>query len=193
MKFIPLALLLLSSPAMAGGPRIPYRSTGDYSNYKAYRDYESNKGYASENICYRNEYREEYVPGNSKRPGYVTSYRERVEVPCKPWHRRTPSIPMPEVDPAPESYHHDEDGNKIKQTTRSVHLMVADCFMRPPLPGEEICHGAKGHRCNHVDNLRWGTHTSNMAETRGRVRGVVRRKRVFGTGVGNLTPLINEA
>ena len=89
--------------------------------------------------------------------------------------------------------HHDEDGNKIKQTTRSVHLMVADCFMRPPLPGEEICHGAKGHRCNHVDNLRWGTHTSNMAETRGRVRGVVRRKRVFGTGVGNLTPLINEA
>ena len=66
----------------------------------------------------------------------------------------------------------DEDGNKIKQTTRSVHLMVADCFMRPPQ------HGAKGHRCNHVDNLRWGTHTSNMAEIRGRVRGVVRRKRI---------------
>jgi len=115
MKFIPLALLLLSSPAMAGGPRIPYRSTGDYSNYKAYRDYESDKGYASENICYRNEYREEYVPGNSKRPGYVTSYRERVQVPCKPWHRRTPPIPMPEVDPAPESYHHDEDGNDCSQ------------------------------------------------------------------------------
>jgi hypothetical protein len=82
MKLIPLALLLLASPAMAGGPRVPYRQTGDYSNHRAYSDYNSKRGYASENKCYRKEYREEYIPGNSRTPGYVSTYKERVEIPC---------------------------------------------------------------------------------------------------------------
>ena len=59
---------------MAGGPRIPYRQTGDYSNHRAYSDYKSKKGYASENKCYRKEYREEYVPGTSRSPGYGGGY-----------------------------------------------------------------------------------------------------------------------
>ena len=63
--------------------------------------------------------------------------------------------------------------------------MVADCFM-----SEEICHGAKGHRCNHVDNLN-GELIHQIWQRQRRVK-VVRRKRVFGTGVGNLTPLINK-
>ena len=90
------------------------------------------------------------------------------------------------------SHHNPITQERIKYTTRSVHLMVADCWMRPPTLGEEICHGPKGHRCNHVDNLRWGTHTSNMSETRGRLKTIARRRRVKNTGVGNLTPLINE-
>lgn len=61
-------------------------SIGDRSNRLAY---ESQRGYAREEKCYRNEYREEYVPGTSKRPGYVKSYRERVKVPCK-HHRHAP-------------------------------------------------------------------------------------------------------
>ena len=84
--------------------------------------------------------------------------------------------------------HHDEDGTRIKQTTRSVHLMVADCWMRPPRDGEEICHGSKGHRCNHVENLRWGTHLTNMSETRGRKYARTKKS----SGVGNLAALINE-
>ena len=43
-----------------------------------------------------------------------------------------------------------------------------------------------------VDKWRWGTHTSNMSETRGRLKTIARRRRVKNTGVGNLTPLINE-
>ena len=90
--------------------------------------------------------------------------------------------------------HYDENGKYVKQTTRSVHLMVADCWMRPPLPGEEICHGPKGSRCNHVENLRWGSHLSNMSEIRGRKyrrsKNVSRRSK--NNGVGNLSSLINE-
>ena len=44
--------------------------------------YESQKGYAYENQCFRYEYREYYVPGNSMSPGYVKSYNEKVAVPC---------------------------------------------------------------------------------------------------------------
>ena len=39
-------------------------------------------GFANEEICYRFEYREEYVPGTSVSPGYVTNKRDKVEVPC---------------------------------------------------------------------------------------------------------------
>lgn len=40
-------------------------------------------GYSSEENCFRYEYREEYIPGTSKSPGYVRSYREKVKIPCK--------------------------------------------------------------------------------------------------------------
>ena len=73
MKLALAALMLVTAlPASAG-------SIGDRSNRQAYN---SQRGYASENRCYRNEYREEYIPGTSSSPGYVSSYKERVEVPC---------------------------------------------------------------------------------------------------------------
>ena len=34
------------------------------------------------NQCFRYNYREYYVPGNSMSPGYVKSYKEKVSVPC---------------------------------------------------------------------------------------------------------------
>ena len=78
MKLALAALLLLSSalPAVAGGP-----------------SYRSREGWAEEEKCYRKEYREEYVPGTSKSPGYVKTYRERVEVPCEPHTHYVPSAP----------------------------------------------------------------------------------------------------
>ena len=45
--------------------------------------YSSNRGWAEEEKCFKNEYREEYIPGTSKRPGRVKTYRNRVQVPCR--------------------------------------------------------------------------------------------------------------
>ncbi len=40
------------------------------------------RGFSSSRTCTRNEYREEYVPGTRRNPGYVKSWEETVEVPC---------------------------------------------------------------------------------------------------------------
>ena len=56
-----------------------YESIGDKSNREAY---ESQTGYVYENKCFRYEYREQYMPGNSMSPGYVKSYNEKVSIPC---------------------------------------------------------------------------------------------------------------
>ena len=45
--------------------------------------YSSRPGYAEEEKCYRKEYREEYVPGTSKNPGYVKKYHKKVRVACE--------------------------------------------------------------------------------------------------------------
>ena len=60
-------------------PLNAYESIGDKSNRQAY---ESQKGYAYEKNCFRYEYSEQYIPGNSISPGYVKSYREKVSIPC---------------------------------------------------------------------------------------------------------------
>ncbi len=39
-------------------------------------------GYSTTRVCTRNEYREEYIPGDKNSPGYVKSWDETVEVPC---------------------------------------------------------------------------------------------------------------
>ena len=65
--------LLVSLPLNAS------ESIRDRSNREAY---DSQEGYALENTCFRYEYREYYVPGNSNSPGYVYSYKERVSIPC---------------------------------------------------------------------------------------------------------------
>ena len=44
---------------------------------------EYQRGYSSSKTCTRNEYREEYIPGTRKDPGYVKKWEETVEVPCQ--------------------------------------------------------------------------------------------------------------
>jgi len=70
MKLLAALLLIgvTSAPALAGPATGSYRSRG---------------GYAEEEKCYRREYREEYVPGTMKNPGYVRSYKKKVRVPCE--------------------------------------------------------------------------------------------------------------
>jgi len=43
---------------------------------------EYQRGYSSSRTCTRNEYREEYIPGTRRDPGYVKKWEETVEVPC---------------------------------------------------------------------------------------------------------------
>ena len=43
---------------------------------------EYQRGYSSTRTCTRNEYREEYIPGTRRDPGYVKKWEETVEVPC---------------------------------------------------------------------------------------------------------------
>ena len=74
MKIL-IATLILGSTL----PVNASESIGDRSNRETY---ESQKGYAYENKCFRYEYREKYIPGNSISPGYVKSYREKVSIPC---------------------------------------------------------------------------------------------------------------
>ena len=61
--------------------------------------YSSRPGYAEEQKCFRKEYREEYIPGTSKNPGYVKKYHKRVKVPCE-----RPRF-MPQTTP---HYHYEE-------------------------------------------------------------------------------------
>ncbi len=68
LAFAALLIGVTSAPVLAGGPATGYRSSG---------------GYAEEEKCYRKEYREEYVPGTSKNPGYVKKYHKRVQVACE--------------------------------------------------------------------------------------------------------------
>ncbi|AON98594.1 putative cAMP phosphodiesterases class-II precursor [Synechococcus phage S-RIM2] len=95
-KLLAASVLLVAMPVSA-------ESIGDRSNRQAYQ---SQRGYASENKCYRNEYREEYIPGTSKSPGYVSSYRERVEVPCNNRVYRR--------DDAPQKQHQTDDNSCIE-------------------------------------------------------------------------------
>ena len=61
----PLAALFLLSPSVLADQR-------HITNYQP--------GFTEEAACYRYEYKEEYVPGNSQSKGYVKSHRDKIEV-----------------------------------------------------------------------------------------------------------------
>ena len=78
MKILIATLILGTSFQVNANESIGYKS-----NRVAY---DSQTGYAHENKCFRYEYREQYIPGNSMSPGYVKSYKEKVSIPCKSHH-----------------------------------------------------------------------------------------------------------
>ena len=82
-----LAVVLALSPTAVLAEQTDYRPGG-----------------MSEEECFKYEYREEYVPGTRNNPGYVKSYRDKVEVPC---HRN--SRPRPEFMPSQTSSDIDEN------------------------------------------------------------------------------------
>tara|TARA_B100000579_G_C22713990_1_gene795986 strand:- start:487 stop:894 length:408 start_codon:yes stop_codon:yes gene_type:complete len=50
------------------------------------------RGYSSSRTCTTNEYREEYIPGTRRDPGYVKTWEETVEVPCPEVNSTTDKI-----------------------------------------------------------------------------------------------------
>ena len=125
MKVLPLLLLpFLTAPVSA-------ESIGDRSNREAYRDAPSRNwfdrwvtqpsssvgyndrvrrnsyqyGYSSSSVCTRQEYREEYIPGTARSPGYINSWYDTVEVPCS---LRPKSPPIWQREPSP-------DGNECSE------------------------------------------------------------------------------
>jgi len=48
-----------------------------FAHHKEYQE-----GYSATTTCFREEYREEYVPGTENSPGYVKSWKDRIEYPC---------------------------------------------------------------------------------------------------------------
>ena len=62
-------------------------------------------GYSNQRSCFKTEYREEYIPGTEDSPGYVKSWKDTVEVPCKDsnpnvgWREDRPSRPTREGRP----------------------------------------------------------------------------------------------
>jgi len=48
----------------------------------AWAQQDSQPGYSKTSTCFKDEYREEYVPGTKEKPGYVKKWSEKVEIPC---------------------------------------------------------------------------------------------------------------
>ena len=65
---IALAALLALAPVSSLASAVPH-------HYQA--------GYSSSRTCFKTEYREEYIPGTAESPGYVRSWNDTLEVPCR--------------------------------------------------------------------------------------------------------------
>ena len=79
MKLLLASLIALTPVPSLAAPTtfvqdIPYKKNEIWREQAA--------GYSRTKTCYRTEYREEYIPGTEKDPGYVKSWKETVEFPC---------------------------------------------------------------------------------------------------------------
>ena len=73
---------------------------------------ESQAGYSRSKTCIRNEYREQYYPGTKDSPGYVESWTETIEVPCKTTRSTKYASPVAK----------DVDNNDCSQAVSYTHL-----------------------------------------------------------------------
>ena len=96
---IALAALLTLTPVSTLASPVYIES--DHLYAQSNRDFnDSQPGYSNQRSCFKTEYREEYIPGTEDNPGYVKSWKDTVEVPCKDDHpdvgwRRHPSPTRP--------------------------------------------------------------------------------------------------
>jgi len=79
MKLLLASLIALTPVPSLAAPTtfvqdIPYKKNEIWREQAA--------GYSRTKTCYRTEYREEYIPGTERDPGYVKSWKETIEFPC---------------------------------------------------------------------------------------------------------------
>ena len=70
----------------------------------------SQSGWSQEERCIKTVYREEYVPGTMKSPGYITTFKEKVAVPCEGRNVASPISSGDEISHYPGTrrrYYHD--------------------------------------------------------------------------------------
>ena len=70
----------------------------------------SQSGWSQEEQCIKTVYREEYVPGSMKSPGYITTFKEKVVVPCHGHDVASPISSGDEISHYPGTrrrYYHD--------------------------------------------------------------------------------------
>ena len=58
----------------------------------------SQPGYSRTTQCFRDEYREEYIPGTKDSPGYVRNWTEKVEIACANKPNQIPTQETQAVD-----------------------------------------------------------------------------------------------
>ena len=82
------AILISASPVFAS-QRPGYSPS--YPNKWEIANSNSQEGYSETTTCFKEQYREEYVPGTKNSPGYIKSWTDTIEYPCRRTKvRRTP-------------------------------------------------------------------------------------------------------
>ena len=79
---------------------------------------EYQRGYTAQRSCFKEVYREEYVPGTLASKGYVKSYTHRVEIPCKRMSSYHHHHQRPTYNYSRTSYY--EPKNTYKVSSRST-------------------------------------------------------------------------
>ena len=85
------AIVVSTSPVLAS--QTPGYSPSYPNKWDRVRlaDYNQQEGYSETTTCFKEQYREEYVPGTKDNPGYIKSWTDTIEYPCKRSRvRRTP-------------------------------------------------------------------------------------------------------
>ncbi len=82
MKILLASLIALTPVPSLAAPTtfvqdIPYKKNEIWREQS-----QQQTGFSRTKTCYRTEYREEYIPGTERDPGYVKSWKETVEFPC---------------------------------------------------------------------------------------------------------------
>ena len=77
------AIVVSTSPVLAS--QTPGYSPSYPNKWDRVRlaDHNHQEGYSETTTCFKEQYREEYVPGTKDNPGYIKSWTDTIEYPCR--------------------------------------------------------------------------------------------------------------